>query len=140
MADAKIFLSDCLACDSCVTAEEGLQVSQQNAKDFFRVLNLNKVGLLGTCWCCGLGVGGGGEARKPLLGHRAHILALALCPLLESALSRPPAQSPVPSLMWYEVRSLVCLQGQGSGLMGLSGGGMAGAPQLSCSRHSALDR
>ncbi|XP_025783406.1 nuclear prelamin A recognition factor isoform X1 [Puma concolor] len=42
LADAKIFLSDCLACDSCVTAEEGLQVSQQNAKDFFRVLNLNK--------------------------------------------------------------------------------------------------
>ncbi|XP_039715360.1 nuclear prelamin A recognition factor isoform X1 [Pteropus medius] len=42
LADAKIFLSDCLACDSCVTEEEGVQVSQQNAKDFFRVLNLNK--------------------------------------------------------------------------------------------------
>uniref|UniRef100_A0A8C0E2H6 Iron hydrogenase large subunit C-terminal domain-containing protein n=1 Tax=Balaenoptera musculus TaxID=9771 RepID=A0A8C0E2H6_BALMU len=42
LADAKIFLSDCLACDSCVSAEEGVQVSQQNAKDFFRVLNLNK--------------------------------------------------------------------------------------------------
>ncbi|EHB09368.1 Nuclear prelamin A recognition factor [Heterocephalus glaber] len=42
LADAKIFLSDCLACDSCVTAEEGAQLSQQNAKDFFRVLNLNK--------------------------------------------------------------------------------------------------
>ncbi|XP_060027678.1 nuclear prelamin A recognition factor isoform X2 [Erinaceus europaeus] len=42
LADAKIFLSDCLACDSCVTAEEGIQISQQNAKDFFRVLNLNK--------------------------------------------------------------------------------------------------
>lgn len=42
MADAKIFLSDCLACDSCVTEEEGVQVSQQNAKDFFHVLNLNK--------------------------------------------------------------------------------------------------
>ncbi|KAM6164069.1 nuclear prelamin A recognition factor [Rhynchocyon petersi] len=42
LADAKIFLSDCLACDSCVTAEEGMRVSQQNAKDFFRVLNLNK--------------------------------------------------------------------------------------------------
>uniref|UniRef100_A0A8C8YMX7 Nuclear prelamin A recognition factor n=1 Tax=Prolemur simus TaxID=1328070 RepID=A0A8C8YMX7_PROSS len=42
LADAKIFLSDCLACDSCLTAEEGLQLSQQNAKDFFRVLNLNK--------------------------------------------------------------------------------------------------
>lgn len=43
LADAKIFLSDCLACDSCVSAEEGIQVSQQNAKDFFQVLNLNKV-------------------------------------------------------------------------------------------------
>ncbi|KAK1343847.1 hypothetical protein QTO34_014401 [Cnephaeus nilssonii] len=42
LADAKIFLSDCLACDSCVTAEEGVQVSQQNTKDFFHVLNLNK--------------------------------------------------------------------------------------------------
>lgn len=42
LADAKIFLSDCLACDSCVSAEEGIQVSQQNAKDFFQVLNLNK--------------------------------------------------------------------------------------------------
>uniref|UniRef100_A0A8C5VW03 Nuclear prelamin A recognition factor n=1 Tax=Microcebus murinus TaxID=30608 RepID=A0A8C5VW03_MICMU len=42
LADAKIFLSDCLACDSCLTAEEGVQLSQQNAKDFFRVLNLNK--------------------------------------------------------------------------------------------------
>uniref|UniRef100_G1QFE9 Iron hydrogenase large subunit C-terminal domain-containing protein n=1 Tax=Myotis lucifugus TaxID=59463 RepID=G1QFE9_MYOLU len=42
LADAKIFLRDCLACDSCVTAEEGVQVSQQNTKDFFRVLNLNK--------------------------------------------------------------------------------------------------
>lgn len=46
MADAKIFLSDCLACDSCVTADEGVRVSQQNAKDFFRILNLNKVGYL----------------------------------------------------------------------------------------------
>uniref|UniRef100_A0A1D5QT05 Nuclear prelamin A recognition factor n=1 Tax=Macaca mulatta TaxID=9544 RepID=A0A1D5QT05_MACMU len=43
LADARIFLSDCLACDSCVTAEEGVQLSQQNAKDFFRVLNLNKM-------------------------------------------------------------------------------------------------
>ncbi|XP_049716389.1 nuclear prelamin A recognition factor [Elephas maximus indicus] len=42
LADAKILLSDCLACDSCMTAEEGVRVSQQNAKDFFRVLNLNK--------------------------------------------------------------------------------------------------
>uniref|UniRef100_G1PXR6 Iron hydrogenase large subunit C-terminal domain-containing protein n=1 Tax=Myotis lucifugus TaxID=59463 RepID=G1PXR6_MYOLU len=42
LANAKIFLSDCLACDSCVTAKEGAQVSQQNTKDFFCVLNLNK--------------------------------------------------------------------------------------------------
>ncbi|EPQ11751.1 Nuclear prelamin A recognition factor [Myotis brandtii] len=42
LADAKIFLSDCLACDSCVTTEEEVQVSQQNTKDFFHVLNLNK--------------------------------------------------------------------------------------------------
>ncbi|XP_040845830.1 nuclear prelamin A recognition factor isoform X1 [Ochotona curzoniae] len=42
LADAKIFLSDCLACDSCVTAEEGVQLSQQNAADFLRVVNLNK--------------------------------------------------------------------------------------------------
>ncbi|KAK1346894.1 hypothetical protein QTO34_000754 [Cnephaeus nilssonii] len=38
LADAKIFLSDCWH----VTAEEGVQVSQQNIQDFFRVLNLNK--------------------------------------------------------------------------------------------------
>uniref|UniRef100_G1Q4F2 Iron hydrogenase large subunit C-terminal domain-containing protein n=1 Tax=Myotis lucifugus TaxID=59463 RepID=G1Q4F2_MYOLU len=37
LANAKIFLSD-----SCVTADEGVQVSQQNVKDFFRVLNLYK--------------------------------------------------------------------------------------------------
>lgn len=42
LADAKIFLSDCLACDSCVTVEEGVQLSQQSAKDFCHVLNLNK--------------------------------------------------------------------------------------------------
>lgn len=48
LADAKIFLSDCLACDSCVTAEEGVQLSQQNAADFLRVVNLNKV------WCLGM--------------------------------------------------------------------------------------
>ncbi|XP_004621184.1 nuclear prelamin A recognition factor isoform X1 [Sorex araneus] len=42
LAEAKIFLSDCLACDSCVTAEESIQVSQQNTRGFFRVLNLNK--------------------------------------------------------------------------------------------------
>ncbi|KAK1336613.1 hypothetical protein QTO34_002647 [Cnephaeus nilssonii] len=42
LANATVFLSDCLTCDSCVTTEEGVQVSQQNTKDFFRVLNLNK--------------------------------------------------------------------------------------------------
>ncbi|KAM4844339.1 nuclear prelamin A recognition factor isoform 2-T2 [Thomomys bottae] len=42
LADAKIYLSDCLACDSCITPEEGVQLSQQNAKDFFHVLHLNK--------------------------------------------------------------------------------------------------
>ncbi|KAM4824023.1 nuclear prelamin A recognition factor [Urocitellus parryii] len=42
LADSKIFLSDCLACDSCLTAEEGAQLSQQSTKEFFRVLNLNK--------------------------------------------------------------------------------------------------
>ncbi|XP_007957979.1 nuclear prelamin A recognition factor [Orycteropus afer afer] len=42
LADGKIFLSDCLACDSCVTTGEGVRISQQNAKDFFRVVNLNK--------------------------------------------------------------------------------------------------
>ncbi|XP_044529104.1 nuclear prelamin A recognition factor [Gracilinanus agilis] len=42
LADAKIFLSDCLASDTCVTAEEGIRVFQQNQKEFFRILNLNK--------------------------------------------------------------------------------------------------
>ncbi|XP_036621711.1 nuclear prelamin A recognition factor [Trichosurus vulpecula] len=42
LADAKIFLSDCLAYDSCVTVEEGIKVFQQNQKEFFRILNLNK--------------------------------------------------------------------------------------------------
>nr|XP_034363339.1 nuclear prelamin A recognition factor isoform X2 [Arvicanthis niloticus] len=42
LADAKVFLSDCLACDSCVTVEEGVRLSQQSTKDFFQVLNLNK--------------------------------------------------------------------------------------------------
>lgn len=63
MADAKIFLSDCLACDSCVTAEEGVQVSQQNAKDFFRVLNLNKVWWPGRSVALWLGEAGGGQAE-----------------------------------------------------------------------------
>ncbi|XP_058708075.1 nuclear prelamin A recognition factor [Poecile atricapillus] len=42
LANAKILLSDCLACDSCMTLEEGARVFQQNQKEFFRVLNLNK--------------------------------------------------------------------------------------------------
>ncbi|XP_074081318.1 nuclear prelamin A recognition factor [Macrotis lagotis] len=42
LADAKIFLSDCLASDSCMTVEEGIKVFQQNQKEFFRILNLNK--------------------------------------------------------------------------------------------------
>lgn len=46
LADAKILLSDCLACDSCVTTEEGARVSQQNTQNFFHVLNLNKVGVV----------------------------------------------------------------------------------------------
>nr|KAF6369262.1 hypothetical protein mMyoMyo1_010640 [Myotis myotis] len=54
LADAKIFLRDCLACDSCVTAEEGVQVSPQNTKVFFCVLNLNKNVMPHStrCWQC----------------------------------------------------------------------------------------
>lgn len=43
LANAKILLSDCLACDSCMTSEEGARVFQQNQKELFRILNLNKV-------------------------------------------------------------------------------------------------
>lgn len=43
LANAKILLSDCLACDNCMTSEEGARVFQQNQKEFFRILNLNKV-------------------------------------------------------------------------------------------------
>ncbi|XP_067164756.1 nuclear prelamin A recognition factor [Apteryx mantelli] len=42
LATAKILLSDCLACDSCMTSEEGVRVFQQNQKELFRILNLNK--------------------------------------------------------------------------------------------------
>ncbi|NXH13968.1 NARF factor, partial [Bucco capensis] len=42
LADAKILLSDCLACDSCMTSEEGARVFQQNQKELFHILNLNK--------------------------------------------------------------------------------------------------
>uniref|UniRef100_A0A8D0L5L5 Nuclear prelamin A recognition factor n=1 Tax=Sphenodon punctatus TaxID=8508 RepID=A0A8D0L5L5_SPHPU len=42
LASAKILLSDCLACDNCVTSEEGVRIFQQNQKELFRILNLNK--------------------------------------------------------------------------------------------------
>ncbi|XP_029456214.1 nuclear prelamin A recognition factor isoform X2 [Rhinatrema bivittatum] len=42
LASAKIFLSDCLACDNCVTPEESTRISQQNQEELLRVLNLNK--------------------------------------------------------------------------------------------------
>uniref|UniRef100_A0A8D0FJ09 Nuclear prelamin A recognition factor n=2 Tax=Strigidae TaxID=30459 RepID=A0A8D0FJ09_STROC len=42
LANAKILLSDCLACDNCMTSEEGARVFQQNQKELFRILNLNK--------------------------------------------------------------------------------------------------
>ncbi|XP_078510780.1 nuclear prelamin A recognition factor [Lissotriton helveticus] len=42
LASAKIFLSDCLACDSCVTWQESTKIAQQNQKELFRILNLNK--------------------------------------------------------------------------------------------------
>uniref|UniRef100_A0A8C9L7C4 Nuclear prelamin A recognition factor n=1 Tax=Pavo cristatus TaxID=9049 RepID=A0A8C9L7C4_PAVCR len=42
LANAKILLSDCLACDNCMTSDEGARVFQQNQKEFFRILSLNK--------------------------------------------------------------------------------------------------
>lgn len=42
LANAKIFLSDCLSCDNCITSEEAVRVFQQNQKELFRVLDLNK--------------------------------------------------------------------------------------------------
>nr|XP_006132457.1 nuclear prelamin A recognition factor [Pelodiscus sinensis] len=42
LASAKIFLSDCLACDNCVTSEESVRIFQQNQKELFRILSLNK--------------------------------------------------------------------------------------------------
>ncbi|XP_069510703.1 nuclear prelamin A recognition factor [Ambystoma mexicanum] len=42
LASAKIFLSDCLACDSCVTWKESAKIALQNQKELFRILNLNK--------------------------------------------------------------------------------------------------
>lgn len=42
LADARIFLSDCLACGNCVTSEEGAKIFAQNQKELFKVLSLNK--------------------------------------------------------------------------------------------------
>ncbi|KAJ7316094.1 hypothetical protein JRQ81_002256 [Phrynocephalus forsythii] len=42
LANAKIFLSDCLACDNCITSDEAVRIYQQNQKELFRVLSLNK--------------------------------------------------------------------------------------------------
>ncbi|XP_056406467.1 nuclear prelamin A recognition factor [Hyla sarda] len=42
LADARIFLSDCLACGNCVTSEEGAKIFAQNQKELFSVLSLNK--------------------------------------------------------------------------------------------------
>ncbi|CAH2292124.1 nuclear prelamin A recognition factor [Pelobates cultripes] len=42
LTEARIFLSDCMACGNCVTSEEGAQIFAQNQKAFFKVLNLNK--------------------------------------------------------------------------------------------------
>ncbi|XP_071968699.1 nuclear prelamin A recognition factor [Engystomops pustulosus] len=42
LADARIFLSDCLACGNCVTSEEGTKIFAQNQKELFKVLSLNK--------------------------------------------------------------------------------------------------
>ncbi|XP_069056396.1 nuclear prelamin A recognition factor isoform X2 [Pleurodeles waltl] len=42
LASAKIFLSDCLACDSCVSWQESTKIAQQNQKELFKILNLNK--------------------------------------------------------------------------------------------------
>ncbi|XP_051889050.1 nuclear prelamin A recognition factor [Pristis pectinata] len=41
LANAKIFLSDCLACENCVTSTEGLRIAQQ-CQEFFSVLDLNQ--------------------------------------------------------------------------------------------------
>ncbi|XP_063817136.1 nuclear prelamin A recognition factor [Pseudophryne corroboree] len=42
LSDARIFLSDCLACGNCVTSEEGAQIFAQNQKELLNVLSLNK--------------------------------------------------------------------------------------------------
>ncbi|XP_043940947.1 nuclear prelamin A recognition factor [Protopterus annectens] len=42
LASAKIFLSDCLACDKCLTSEESVRIFQQSQGALFKVLSLNK--------------------------------------------------------------------------------------------------
>ncbi|XP_073538594.1 nuclear prelamin A recognition factor [Phyllobates terribilis] len=42
LAESRIFLSDCLACNNCVTSEEGAKIFAQNQKELFKVLSLNK--------------------------------------------------------------------------------------------------
>ncbi|GCC36703.1 hypothetical protein chiPu_0015201 [Chiloscyllium punctatum] len=42
LANAKIFLSDCLACDNCVTSAESLQIARQCQEEFLSVLSLNQ--------------------------------------------------------------------------------------------------
>ncbi|KAM4662417.1 nuclear prelamin A recognition factor [Discoglossus pictus] len=42
LAEARIFLSDCLACGNCVTSEEGIKIFAQNQKELFEVFALNK--------------------------------------------------------------------------------------------------
>ena len=109
MADAKIFLSDCLACDSCVSAEEGVQVAQQNAKDFLRVLNLNKVQQRGRRR--GRRRGRQAEAKVrhgASAGAQGTSLALSLCPLPSVALRAAPQRNHTPrrlapSLTWQQL-------------------------------------
>ncbi|XP_069050588.1 nuclear prelamin A recognition factor [Lepisosteus oculatus] len=42
LVSERVFLSDCLACDRCITEQERHRISQQNLKEFSRVLGLNK--------------------------------------------------------------------------------------------------
>ncbi|MGH0142528.1 UNVERIFIED_CONTAM: hypothetical protein FKN15_055417 [Acipenser sinensis] len=42
LAGKRVYLSDCLACDRCVSEEESQRISQQNQKELFGILNLNK--------------------------------------------------------------------------------------------------
>ncbi|MBN3283219.1 NARF factor, partial [Polyodon spathula] len=42
LAGKRVYLSDCLACERCVSEEESRRISQQNQKELFRIVNLNK--------------------------------------------------------------------------------------------------